>query len=183
MESEDDDNTIIDTEPLQCNEVSSSEESGDDEESTETENNTPIKRNSRKAAETPKLSRELSALQLTGATGSGLAISPRRGRTRSSSESSYSDTENADFNSQNSPTKQSPKKIDPKFVRSKEARVTKSISMTLPNPSTATPTTVMSLRPRGKFSLIRNLAYFLNASRKKSANSKFQHIYSTKKSM
>ena len=157
MENEDDDNTIYaDTEPLQCNEVSSSEESGDDEENpeTETENNTPIKRNSRKAAETPKLSRELSALQLTGATGSGLAISPRRGRTRSSSESSHSDTENADFNSQNSPTKQSPKKIDPKFVRSKEARVTKSISMTLPNPSTATPTTVMSLRPRGKFSLI-----------------------------
>lgn len=103
--------------------------------------------------ETPKLSRELSALQLTGRA-SQLLSSPRRGRTRSASES-HSDTENEAPNPDNTPTKSTSStkkgtsKVNPKFVRSKEAKVQKSASISLPSPSTATPTTVMSLRPRG----------------------------------
>lgn len=109
--------------------------------------------------ETPKLSRELSALQLTGSA-SQLVTSGRRGRTRSASES-HSDTENEAPNPEiiknsmsennSTPTKKtSSSRINPRFVKSKEAKVQKSAQMSLPTPSTATtPTTVMSLRPRG----------------------------------
>ena len=47
----------------------------------------------------------------------------------------------------------SPKKVNPRYVKSKEAKVQKSATMTSSNlqPSTTTPTTVMSLRPRGIF--------------------------------
>ena len=95
----------------------------------------------------------MSALQLTGRA-SQLLSSPRRGRTRSASES-HSDTENEAPNPDNTPTKSTSSakkgtsKVNPKFVRSKEAKVQKSASISLPSPSTATPTTVMSLRPRG----------------------------------
>ena len=47
----------------------------------------------------------------------------------------------------------SPKKVNPRYVKLKEAKVQKSATMTSSNlqPSTTTPTTVMSLRPRGIF--------------------------------
>merc|ERR1712179_793027 len=88
------------TVPLQCNEVSSS----DDDENNENSNTVPkldstpkLKRSRQELSMgellTPKLSRELSALQLSPTSS---VISRSRGRTRSSSESqsSNSDTEN-----------------------------------------------------------------------------------------
>ena len=189
-------------EDIQVNEVSSSEDedsSGgrEDHQSTAGGRNnlsTPTPSNLRKP-ETPKLSRELSALQLTtptattssASTSSQVMSSPlRRGRssqyqqpssrTRTSSEccSSNSDTENEAPNPELMPSSlhhhhQDPisakgggggsaKKVNPRFVKSKEAKVQKSATMTSSNlqPSTiSTPTTVMSLRPRGNFYFFR----------------------------
>ena len=183
-------------EDIQVNEVSSSEDedsSGgrEDHQSTAGGRNnlsTPTPSNLRKP-ETPKLSRELSALQLTSgttptatsssaSTSSQVMSSPlRRGRssqyqqpssrTRTSSEccSSNSDTENEAPNPELMPSSLhhhdlisakgggSAKKVNPRFVKSKEAKVQKSATMTSSNlqPSTTTPTTVVSLRPRGNF--------------------------------
>jgi len=121
---------------------------------------------------TPKLSRELSALQLSPTTSSG--ISRSRGRTRSSSESqsSNSDTENEappnnvkkDSNFEMAEEtvaavlNQNQRKMlknNPHFLRSKEAKVKKAASLSLPlnfeavqATAGASPTTVMSLRPR-----------------------------------
>ena len=123
---------------------------------------------------TPKLSRELSALQLSPTSS---VISRSRGRTRSSSESqsSNSDTENeAPPNNvtrgQKDPNfemaeetvaavlNQSQRQMlknNPHFLRSKEAKVKKAASLNLPlnfeavqANAGASPTTVMSLRPR-----------------------------------
>ena len=137
---------------------------------------------------TPKLSRELSALQLSPEQNiAGLSSSRRGGRTRSASEShnsSNSDTENEtpmtnnlkrgktlpDMKSSNiemteetvsvnnSSRKLMLKKNNPHFLRSKEAKVKKtgdSLNLPLNFEATsvaagggASPTTVMSLRPR-----------------------------------
>ena len=137
---------------------------------------------------TPKLSRELSALQLSPEQNiAGLSSSRRGGRTRSASEShnsSNSDTENEtpmtnnlkrgktlpDMKSSNiemteetvsvnnSNRKLMLKKNNPHFLRSKEAKVKKtgdSLNLPLNFEATsvaagggASPTTVMSLRPR-----------------------------------
>ena len=137
---------------------------------------------------TPKLSRELSALQLSPEQNiAGLSSSRRGGRTRSASEShnsSNSDTENEtpmtnnlkrgktlpDMKSSNiemteetvsvnnSNRKLMLKKNNPHFLRSKEAKVKKtgdSLNLPLNYEATtvaagggASPTTVMSLRPR-----------------------------------
>ena len=125
---------------------------------------------------TPKLSRELSALQLSPTSS---VISRSRGRTRSSSESqsSNSDTENEappnnvtrgqkDSNFEmteetvaavmNHNQRQQMLKNNPHFLRSKEAKVKKAASLNLPlnfesvqsAAAGASPTTVMSLRPR-----------------------------------
>ena len=176
-----DNNLRDDDEDIQVNEVSSSEDedsNGGRDQSTSTNkgrnlSRTPSKSNSQKPAETPKLSRELSALQLTSgttSTSSQVMSSPRRGRssqqprTRTSSECSNSDTENEAPNPELMPSshhhhdpisaKGRAKKVDPRYVKSKEAKVQKSATMTSSNlqPSTVTtPTTVMSLRPRGNF--------------------------------
>ena len=168
-------------EDIQVNEVSSSDDdednSGGQRDQSSSANKSP--------PETPKLSRELSALQLTSGTtpttassSSQIISSPRRGRsshqqqqtlsrTRTSSEGcSNSDTENEAPNPELMPPKSlhhhdpisakgngSPKKVNPRYVKSKEAKVQKSATMTSSNlqPSTTTPTTVMSLRPRGIF--------------------------------
>ena len=176
-----DNNLRDDDEDIQVNEVSSSEDedsNGGRDQSTSTNkgrnlSRTPSKSNSQKPAETPKLSRELSALQLTSgttSTSSQVMSSPRRGRSsqqpraRTSSECSNSDTENEAPNPELMPSshhhhdpisaKGRAKKVDPRYVKSKEAKVQKSATMTSSNlqPSTVTtPTTVMSLRPRGNF--------------------------------
>ena len=136
---------------------------------------------------TPKLSRELSALQLSPEQNiAGLSSSRRGGRTRSASEShnsSNSDTENETpmtnnlkrgqtlpnmksniemteetVSVNNSSRKLMLKKNNPHFLRSKEAKVKKtgdSLNLPLNFEATtvaagagASPTTVMSLRPR-----------------------------------
>ena len=143
---------------------------------------------------TPKLSRELSALQLSPEQNiAGLSSSRRGGRTRSASEShnsSNSDTENEtpmtnnlkrgktlpDVKSSNiemteetvsvnnSSRKLMLKKNNPHFLRSKEAKVKKtgdSLNLPLNFESTtvaagagASPTTVMSLRPRPQIPVV-----------------------------
>ena len=142
---------------------------------------------------TPKLSRELSALQLSPEQNiAGLSSSRRGGRTRSASEShnsSNSDTENEtpmtnnlrrgktlpDMKSNiemteetvsvnNSSRKLMLKKNNPHFLRSKEAKVKKtgdSLNLPLNFESTtvaagagASPTTVMSLRPRPQIPVV-----------------------------
>ena len=138
-------------ENIQCNEVSSS-------------TTTPIRKaaikSSSNTALTPKLSRELSALQIQGSTVS------KRGRTRSASDSN-SDTENEapktlqngaknlELPEQEQSTMLKP---NPHFLRSKEAKVKKATSFNAV-PSTvqgtsSSPTTVMSLRPRGPSSML-----------------------------
>ena len=181
-----DNNLRDDDEDIQVNEVSSSEDedsNGGRDQSTSTNKGRNL--SSLQKPETPKLSRELSALQLTSGTtpttassSSQIISSPRRGRsshqqqqplsrTRTSSEGcSNSDTENEAPNPELMPPKSlhhhdpisakgngSPKKVNPRYVKSKEAKVQKSATMTSSNlqPSTTTPTTVMSLRPRGIF--------------------------------
>ena len=172
-------------EDIQVNEVSSSDDDEDNGGGRRDQSSSANKG----PPETPKLSRELSALQLTSgttptatsssaSTSSQVMSSPlRRGRssqyqqpssrTRTSSEccSSNSDTENEAPNPELMPSSLhhhdlisakgggSAKKVNPRFVKSKEAKVQKSASMTSSNlqPSTTTPTTVMSLRPRGNF--------------------------------
>ena len=111
---------------------------------------------------TPKLSRELSALQLSP------TLISRRGRTRSASESqsSNSDTENeAPVTNKKDSNIEMPEETvailnqnnskmlkNPHFLRSKEAKVKKAASISLPlnfeAAAGASPTTVMSLRPR-----------------------------------
>ena len=142
---------------------------------------------------TPKLSRELSALQLSPEQNiAGLSSSRRGGRTRSASEShnsSNSDTENEtpmtnnlkrgktlpDMKSNiemteetvsvnNSSRKLMLKKNNPHFLRSKEAKVKKtgdSLNLPLNFEATtvaanagASPTTVMSLRPRPQIPVV-----------------------------
>ena len=168
-------------EDIQVNEVSSSDDDEDNSGGRRDQSSSANKG----PPETPKLSRELSALQLTSGTtpttaSSSIQVisSPRRGRsshqqqqplsrTRTSSEGcSNSDTENEAPNPELMPPKSlhhhdpisakgngSPKKVNPRYVKSKEAKVQKSATMTSSNlqPSTTTPTTVMSLRPRGIF--------------------------------
>ena len=147
-----------DDENIQCNEVSSSDDG---------QLKSPSKRGGLKRsptshgnlALTPKLSRELSALQLDRTTAD---LTPKRGRTRSCSES-HSDTENEapKAHSNNSSEKkkfemreeestvQKMLKNNPHFLRSKEAKVKKSNTLAVPQVATvASPTTVMSLRPR-----------------------------------
>jgi len=144
-----------DEENIQCNEVSSS----DDGKSLKSPRRGGLKRSTTSAlALTPKLSRELSALQIDR--------SANRGRTRSCSESEVnnSDTENEAPKAHNSSTKkkfelreeesatQKMLKNNPHFLRSKEAKVKKSASIagvpSANNPVPSSPTTVMSLRPR-----------------------------------
>jgi len=143
-----------DEENIQCNEVSSS----DDGKSSSTSPRRGLKRSA--TALTPKLSRELSALQIDRSISD---LTPLRGRTRSCSESDQnSDTENEAPKAHNS--KETPKKkfemreeesttqrINIHFLRSKEAKVKKSSSIAgvpqVANPASS-PTTVMSLRPR-----------------------------------
>ena len=113
---------------------------------------------------TPKLSRELSALQLSP------TLTSRRGRTRSASESqtSNSDTENEAPNpnlkkdsniemaEEQSAILNNQRKMlkNPHFLRSKEAKIQKAHNLNLPlnfvasTTPGASPTTVMSLRPR-----------------------------------
>ena len=153
--TEDDSNDTASTvtlnrDDIQCNEVSSSEDG------------------EAKVPKTPRLSRELSALQIqTG--------NHHRGRTRSASDSN-SDTENE------APKLKKKKSLkerlakrkmelqedavviqqkllkNPRFLRSKEAKVKKSATMTtasFESCTTATsPTTVMSLRPRSSASMM-----------------------------
>ena len=126
-----------DNENIQCNEVSSS---------------TPNKKlKSSSTALTPKLSRELSALQIQGTTS-------KRGRTRSASDSN-SDTENEAPKSQQNSAKNlelaeqeqsTMLKHNPHFLRSKEAKVKKATSLAVHSNAQGSnsPTTVMSLRPR-----------------------------------
>ncbi len=131
---------------IQCNEISSTEDP---------ELKTPAKSRSRNPAsaksqeqKTPGLSRELSALQLS----STPPLLPRRGgRTRSDSNS---DTENEapiiTKHKRVNPIKEMREKCfpNPRFLRSKEAKVKKSVALNNLTSSTASPTTVMSLRPR-----------------------------------
>jgi len=142
-----------DNENIQCNEVSSSEDLA----------KTPSRKLKKAAstALTPKLSRELSALQLDRRAQENTPKT--RSRARSTSES-HSDTENEAPKAQMSSGAK--KKIEmleqdlsqnnlllknnPHFLRSKEAKVKKSTSCTVPasNIQASSPTTVMSLRPR-----------------------------------
>jgi len=144
---------------IQCKDISSSE---DGDSSTKSKSTLEM---------TPKLSRELSALQLSPTLSK--SSSGRRGRTRSSlsKSSSDSDTENEHPKNDSDTENEAPKEnttskrmkntsptsslvepeeeiINPHFLRSKEARIKKSSSVCHLSGSTASPTTVMSLRPR-----------------------------------
>ena len=142
------------SEKIQCNEISSSED--EDEERRNT------------VEMTPKLSRELSALQLSSSAwspGSGSG-GRSRSRTRTGSQSdNESDTENEaprinekkrqDLNigenkfSHNKPETEE-EIINPHFLRSREAKIKKAATVHLSHlsGSSSSPTTVMSLRPR-----------------------------------
>jgi hypothetical protein len=144
---------------IQCNEISSSDDKN------------RLKRNVKKVPtaekDSPRLSRELSALKLDSPVAAAAASEITRGRTRSASASN-SDTEN-EAPPPTPPAKKRPSAPvknnspvksrnliqmlkNPHFIRSKEAKVNKSASVVITAASvsrvTSSPSTVMSLRPR-----------------------------------